>query len=111
MEQLKDTIQHGVLTLPDFDRRFYLDTDACNYGIGAALSQIQDGVEKPVSFFSRGLSKPERNYSTSEKELLAIYMAVNHFKYYQYEKEFTVRTDHHLLRALMTKEHTALRLR
>ena len=49
-----------------------LDTDASDRGIGAVLSQFQDGVEKPIAFASRTLSKSERNYCVTRRELLAV---------------------------------------
>ena len=62
-----------VLVFPDFAREFILDTDASNQGIGAVLSQIQsDGQEQVVAYASRLLSKTERRYSVTRKELLAV---------------------------------------
>ena len=61
-----------ILSYPDFSAEFILDTDASNHGIGAVLSQLKDGVEHPVSFASRTLTKAERNYCVTRKELLAV---------------------------------------
>lgn len=83
-----------VLTYPDFDLPFILTTDASNYAIGAVLSQIQDKVERPIAFASRTLTKCETNYSTIEKEALAIMWGVNKFKPYIYGNKFTLFTDH-----------------
>ena len=49
-----------------------LGTDASDQGVGAVLSQLQDGVEKPIAFASRTLSKFERKYCVTRRELLAI---------------------------------------
>ena len=59
-----------VLAYPDFTAELILDTDASNHGIGAVLSQVKDGAEHPVAYASRTLTKAERNYCVTRKELL-----------------------------------------
>ena len=61
-----------VLVYPDFFKPFIVDTDASNGAVGGVLSQIRDGKEHPVAYCSRTLTKCERNYSTTRKELLAV---------------------------------------
>lgn len=73
---------------------FQLATDASNLGIGAVLSQCQNGVERVIGYASRTLRKPERNYSTIEKEALAIVWAVSYFRSYLYGNQFVLTTDH-----------------
>ena len=80
---------------------FVLDCDASNVGVGAVLLQLQDGEEKVISYFSKCLSKSERQYCTTRKELLAVVMAVKHFHPYLLGQRFTVRTDHGSLQWLM----------
>lgn len=84
----------SVLQYPDFEKSFILTTDASKYAIGAVLSQGPVGKDRPVAFASRTLNKSEENYSTIEKELLAIYWATKHFRPYLYGKKFTLFTDH-----------------
>ena len=79
------------------DLPFILDTDACDTGIGAVLSQEQGGRETPIAFAARALTKPERNYSTTKKELLALVWGMEHFAPYLVGKLFTTRTDNHAL--------------
>lgn len=50
------------------DCNFVLDTDACDHGIGAVLSQVQDGNERVIAYFSKALSRSERNYCTTRKD-------------------------------------------
>lgn len=57
-----------ILALPDFNLPFIVTVDACGYGIGAMLSQIQDGKEHVIAFDSRKLRDSERNWSPGEKE-------------------------------------------
>lgn len=90
-----------ILGYPEQQGKFILDTDASNTGIGAVLSQVQNGEERVIEYYSRVLSKPERNYCVTRKELLAIVKSVNHFHKYLYGQEFLVRTDHAALKWLM----------
>jgi hypothetical protein len=55
-----------------------MNTDISNEGVGAVLSQGQIGKDLPVSCDSRNLNEAERNYSTSEIELLAIVWGIKH---------------------------------
>ena len=94
-----DALKHAlsqapVLAYPMFQLPFILDTDASNIACGAVLSQVQDGQERVVAYWSKMLSKEERNYCTTRKELLSVVKAVCHFRNYLYGREFTVRTDH-----------------
>lgn len=57
-------------------------TDASEEGIGAVLSQLQNGMEHPVMFISRKLLPPEKNYATIEKECLAVKWAIYKLRYY-----------------------------
>ncbi|UYV68187.1 K02A2.6-like [Cordylochernes scorpioides] len=68
-----------VLVYPQPGMRFVLDTDASNSGIGAVLSQVQDGEERVIEYYSKILTKPERNYCATRRELLAIVRSVEHF--------------------------------
>ena len=90
-----------VLKYPSTTDPFILDTDASNYGLGAVLSQVQNGEEKVVAYYSTTLSKAERNYCVTRKELLAIVNAVKRFHHYLYGRPFLVRTDHGALRWLL----------
>jgi len=99
-----------VLVLPDFDKDFRLEADASNYGVGAVISQLHVKSWRPVAYFSKHLSKRERSYSTSEKELLAIILAMEHFKQFLYGKEFEVFTDHEPLKYYLTADELSPRL-
>ncbi|GFU78008.1 transposon Ty3-I Gag-Pol polyprotein [Trichonephila clavipes] len=77
--------------ISDKYRRFLkkvLFTDASGYGIGAVLVQIQNNVEKVIAYASRTLTKAEKNYSTTERECLAIVWATNKFRPYIFGKHF-----------------------
>ena len=94
-EKFKEILTNQpLLQYPDFDREFILTTDASNYAIGAVLSQGEIGNDLPVAYASRTLNESELNYSTIEKELLAIVWSVKHFRPYLFGRKFTIITDH-----------------
>ena len=90
-----------ILAHPDFKQSFILDTDASGTSIGAVLSQIQDGHERVISYASRRLTKSERRYCVTRKELLAVVFFTKYFKHYLLGRKFLIRTDHSSLRWLL----------
>ena len=93
--------QSPVLIYPDSSSEFMLDTDASHLAIGAVLSQMVDGKEHPVAYFSRTLNQPEQQYCVTRKELLAVVQSIEHFRPYLYGRHFLVRTDHASLQWLL----------
>ena len=85
-----------ILQHPDFDKTFTLTTDASNEGLGAILSQ--DG--HPCCYISRTLNPPEKNYSTTEKELLAIVWPIKRLRQYLLGRKFKIQSDHQALKWL-----------
>ena len=95
-----------VLAFPDYSRPFTLDTDASGTGLGAVLSQVdEDGKERVIAYASRTMSKAERRYCVTRKELLAVVFFIHHFRPYLIGKKFTLRTDHGCLRWLSNFKH------
>ena len=94
--ELKDRLTSPpVLAFPQKDGgKFILDTDASDYSIGAVLSQLQNGEEKVIAYASQSLSKSEKNYSVTRKELLALVYFMQYFCCYLLHTKFIVRTDH-----------------
>jgi hypothetical protein len=87
---LKDALVNApVLALPDFAHSFVLETDACQYGVGAVLMQSNH----PIAYLSKALSPRNQALSTYEKECLAILMAIDKWRSYLQHQEFTIRTD------------------
>lgn len=94
-ETLRELLcKEPILQYPDFEREFVLTTDASQYAVGGVLSQGPVGKDLAIAYASRVLNLAEKNYSTIEKELLAIMYCVNHFRLYLYGRKFTLVTDH-----------------
>ena len=86
-----------VLTYPDLSWQYILNTDASNEAAGVVLSQMVEGEECVVAYYNKTFSPPQRNYCVTRRKLLAVVMAVDHFRPYLYGQEFRLRTDHALL--------------
>ena len=93
-----------VIAYPNDDGMFILDADASNTGIGGVLSQIQwcDKAQKygerPVFYASKSLTKVQRRYCVTRRELLAVVTFVLQFKHFLLGRKFIIRTDHSSLR-------------
>ncbi|BHF74595.1 hypothetical protein SprV_0501768100 [Sparganum proliferum] len=87
-----------VLTFPDISDQagiFVLDTDASETAIGAVLSQRQaDGTERVIQYLSRSLTKAERRYCVTRKEMLALTFFIEECRPFLQYRKFLVRTDH-----------------
>ena len=85
---------------------FVLDTDASGESIGAVLSQkSEEGDEKVIAYYSKVLSRTERQYCVTRRELLAVVQAVSHFHRYLYGQNFKIRTDHSAHQWLLRFRH------
>jgi len=80
--------------MPQDEGTYYLDTDASNTGIGAVLSQEQDGKVVVLAYASNTLAKPEMNYEVTRRELLAVVYGLKFYRQYLLGRRFVVRTDH-----------------
>lgn len=110
-ETCKDILTNDpILQYPDFSKPFNLTTDASNFAIGAVLSQGPIGSDRPICYASRTLSSSETNYSTIEKELLAIVWATKYFRPYLFGRKFKIITDHKPLTWIMNLKDTNSKL-
>ena len=103
-----------ILGLPQHGRPYMIDCDASKYAVGVVLLQQQD-VEKPndwatVGYYSKTLSKEQRNYSASERECYAVIWGVLSLRPYLEGGHFLVRTDHQALKWMMTVSDASARL-
>ncbi len=99
-----------VLIPPDYSLPFVVQTDASDVGLGVVLSQVVDEVEHPVCFLSTKLLPCERNYSTIEKECLAIVWGIQMLDPYLFGRMFTVQTDHNPIQWLNSLKAKSQRL-
>ena len=94
-QDLRQALLHPpVLAYPKPGCQFILDTDASTQGLGAVLSQVQDGEEKVILYWSRALSKSEKHYCPTYLELLAVKCALGVTRHYIWGQTFKLRTDH-----------------
>ena len=97
-----------VLAFPRFGNDagpFTLDCDASDEGVGAVLLQEQEGVDRVIAYGSHRLSKSQKNYSTTRKELLACVLFTQQFDHYLLGKKFKLRSDHASLQWLFNFKH------
>ena len=103
-------VSSPILAYPNFKEPFLLFFDASSTGIGFTLAQNQNGKEVVIAYNGRGLNSAEQNYSTTEKEGLALVEGIKKFQPYLHNRKFTVYTDHCSLRWLMNIKDATGRL-
>ncbi|KAG5898724.1 hypothetical protein JTB14_020918 [Gonioctena quinquepunctata] len=97
-QQIKECLVAApILSCPDYSMPFVVQTDASGFGIGAVLTQPRPEGDKVISYLSRSLSRQERNFTTTERECLAVLWAVEKLRPYLEGVPFSVITDHYSL--------------
>jgi predicted aspartyl protease len=111
-EKLKEEMTKNViLHMPDFRKEFILTCDASDTAIGATLGQRDpSGIIRPVSFASKCLTKPQRAWSITERELFACCHFIQFYKQYLMLNHFTLQTDHNAILWLKTSKHLTPKL-
>ena len=92
-----------ILAHPQPNTPISITTDASDMAVGAVLQQEVDGKLVPLAFFSNKLRAPERKYSAFDRELLALYLGIRHFRYFLEGRQFVAYTDHKPLTFSMSK--------
>ena len=100
-----------ALEIPLPQDEFSLLTDASGLGLGGVLQVKRNGEWTAAAFYSRQTKGPERRYSASELEALAVVESVRHFSPYLYGRKFVIFTDHKPLCYLLTSNHLNGRLK
>ena len=89
----------------DPEKELVLEIDASDYGVGEVLNlKMKNGTERPIGYVSRTLQEAETNYSTLEKEALAIIFGIKKFHQFLYGHLFTIKTDHKPLEGLLSEK-------
>ena len=92
---IKDALADTTLLVhPEAEAPTCIMTDASETAVGAVLQQFIAGRWQPLAYFSKGLKPAETRYSAFDRELLAIYLSVKHFRYFVKGRQFAVLTDH-----------------
>jgi hypothetical protein len=110
-EEIKEQlIRAPIMCAPDWELPFELMCDASDYAMGAILGQRKGKFLHAIYYASRTLNEAQVNYTTTEKELLAIIFAVEKFRSYLIGSKVIVHTDHAALKYLLTKKDSKPRL-
>ncbi|CAL9025932.1 unnamed protein product [Prunus brigantina] len=99
-----------IIIPPDWSLPFELMCDASDYAVGAVLGQRVDKKPHAIYYASRTLNDAQLNYSTTEKELLAVIFALEKFRSYLITNKVIVYTDHAALKYLLAKKDAKPRL-
>ena len=93
-----------ILVFPDWSKEFHVHVDASSIALGIVLAQSGEGnIDHPIYFASRKLSIAEKNYTTTEREGLAMVYALQKFQHYMLGSHFKMFTDHSALKYLVNK--------
>ena len=92
-----------MLVHPQHDAPIALSADASDTAVGGVLEQFVSDTWQPLAFFSRMLRPPEIKHSAFDRELLAIYLGVRHFRFFLEGRPFTIFTDHKPLTYAMAR--------
>ena len=98
-EELKNALTTApVLARSDVSKPFYVQCDASGSALGAVLVQEYEDGEHPILYISRALNSAERNYTTTERECLALVWSLKKLRPYLEGYVFTAVTDHSALK-------------
>nr|GEZ55172.1 hypothetical protein [Tanacetum cinerariifolium] len=99
-----------ILIAPDWDMPFELMCDASDFAIGVVLGQCQDKHFRPIHYASKTMTEAESNYTTTEKEMLAVVYAFENFQTYLIMNKSIVYTNHFAFKYLFAKKDLKARL-
>ena len=103
-------VQAPIMAAPDWDQGFEIMCDANDFAMGAALGQRKEKIFRIIYYASRTFNEAQENYSTTEKEMLAIVFACEKFRQYILGSHVVIHTDHAAIKYLMSKKEAKPRL-
>ena len=103
-------VQAPIMAAPEWDKGFEIMCDASDFAMGAVLGQRTNKIFRVIYYASRTFNEAQENYSTTEKEMLAIVFACEKFRPYILGSHVIVHTDHAAIKYLMTKKEAKPRL-
>ncbi|GJT05146.1 reverse transcriptase domain-containing protein [Tanacetum coccineum] len=106
----KKLTEAPILIAPNWDQPFELMCDASDYAIGAVLGQRIEKHFRPIHYASKTMTEAETNYTTTEKEMLAVVYAFEKFRSYLIMNKSIVYTDHSAFKYLFNKKDAKARL-
>ncbi|GJX61397.1 reverse transcriptase domain-containing protein [Tanacetum coccineum] len=106
----KKLTEAPILIAPNWDQPFEIMCDASDYAIGAVLGQRIEKHFRPIHYASKTMTEAETNYTTTEKEMLAVVYAFEKFRSYLIMNKSVVYTDHSALKYLFNKKDAKARL-
>nr|GFC06768.1 reverse transcriptase domain-containing protein [Tanacetum cinerariifolium] len=106
----KNLTKAPILIAPNWDLPFELMCDASDFAIGAVLGQRHAKHFKPIHYASKTMNDAKTNYTTTEKEMLAVVYAFEKFRSYMIVNKSIVHTDHSALKYLFAKKDAKARL-
>jgi len=110
-ERLKTELTSApIIRPPDWNLPFEVMRDASAYAVGVVLSQRVDKLPHVICYSSETLNDAQLNYSTTEKELLAVVFALDKFRPYLIGSKVLIYIDHAALKYLLTKKDAKTRL-
>ena len=109
-EEIKSRLVEAIMAKPDWNREFEIMCDASDFAMGAVLGQKAEKVFKAIYYASKTFNEAQENYSTTEKEMLAIVFACEKFRPYIFGSHVIIHTDHATIKYLMEKKEAKPRL-
>ena len=103
-------VQEPIMAAPEWDQGFEIMCDASDFAMGAVLGQRKEKIFIAIYYVSKTFNEAQENYSTTEKEMLAIVFACEKFKPYILGSHIIVHTDHAAIKYLMSKKEAKPRL-
>ena len=103
-------VQAPIMAAPEWDQGFEIMCDASDFAMGAVLGQRKEKIFRTIYHASITFNEAQENYSTTEKEMLAVVFACEKFKQYILGSHVIIHTDHAAIKYLMSKKEAKPRL-